>query len=73
MFHDCRGREILIGNTVVYPGRRGSGLWLNEGTVVDILPALSQIAVQRVERSVGETKLGRTVYVSDLSRVAVVA
>ena len=32
---DFRGTEINIGDTIVYPGRSGSSLWMNEGVVID--------------------------------------
>ena len=31
---DFLGREIVAGNTVVYPVRRGSSLWMNRMTVL---------------------------------------
>lgn len=32
------GRTVTIGDRIVYPGRRSSSLFINEGTVVDIVP-----------------------------------
>jgi hypothetical protein len=30
---DFLGREIHVGDTIIYPGRRGSNMWLNRATV----------------------------------------
>ena len=35
MLSDFRGTLISIGDTVVYPRRRGSAMWMVEGTVED--------------------------------------
>lgn len=34
--NDFLGRQVAIGGTVVYPTRRGSGMWLCQGKVKDI-------------------------------------
>lgn len=36
---DFLGREIHVGDTIVYPGRRGSSLWMNKAIVKDLYPA----------------------------------
>lgn len=33
---DWRGTPIVVGSTVVYPGRGGSAMWLNEATVLEV-------------------------------------
>jgi hypothetical protein len=33
---DWRGNPINVGDTVVYPGRQSSLVWMNEGIVVEI-------------------------------------
>lgn len=33
-YKDTIGREIEVGDRIVYPGRQGGGLWMNEGVVV---------------------------------------
>lgn len=33
MLKDFLGREIQLGDMVVYPGRQSSSLWMNAGTV----------------------------------------
>lgn len=35
-FIDWRGQEISVGDTIVYPGRASSSLWMNEATVLEI-------------------------------------
>lgn len=34
---DFLGRNINIGDQIVYPGRYGSSMWMRFGTVVDIV------------------------------------
>lgn len=34
--HDFKNKEIKVGDTIIYPGRCGSGLWLNEAVVEGI-------------------------------------
>lgn len=33
---DFRGREIKVGDTIVYPGRQSSSLWMTEGEVTGV-------------------------------------
>jgi hypothetical protein len=33
---DGRGKTLVVGDRVVYPGRSGSSLWMNEGVVADL-------------------------------------
>ena len=33
---DYLGKEIKPGQTIVYPGRKGSALWIAKGTVRDV-------------------------------------
>lgn len=35
---DWRGTPIEVGSTIVYPGRHGSWIWMNEGEVISIAP-----------------------------------
>jgi hypothetical protein len=37
---DFLGNEIKPGETIVYPGRVGSSLWMNKGVVVDVTLAI---------------------------------
>jgi hypothetical protein len=65
---DCRGVTINAGDTIVYPGRRGSNLWLSSGVVqtsgVDI-PFGKSIMVRRSDTN-------RLVEIFETGRVAVV-
>jgi hypothetical protein len=65
---DCRGVAIEPGMTVVYPGRRGSSLWLSAGIVQPPKFGAIQksINVRRVDT-------GRMVEIFNTQRVAVVA
>ncbi len=62
MVTDFMGREIRPGNTVIYPARRGSSMWLNE------------LRVQQAEagKVSGFNKDGRRVTVTNLKNVVVV-
>lgn len=64
---DCRGVTINIGDTIVYPGRKGSSLWLSEGVVQ--IPTYENQHSLTVKRS----QSGRTVEIFETGRVAVVA
>lgn len=46
---DWRGVPIRVGSRVVYPGRHGSSLWMNEGEVVGI--AAGELRVKRIQVS----------------------
>jgi hypothetical protein len=35
-YEDFRGTEIKVGSGVVYAQRKGSSLWMEEGTVVEL-------------------------------------
>jgi hypothetical protein len=64
---DCRGVRIHVGDTIVYPGRRGSSLWLSEGVV--------QPPVYENQHSliVARKANGKIVEIFETGRVAVVA
>ncbi len=65
--NDCRGVRIHVGDTIVYPGRRGSNLWLSSGVVVPpVYESQQSIHVRRNDT-------GRIVEVMNTQRVAVVA
>jgi len=34
---DCFGKELNIGDSVAYPGRSGSCMWMNSGEIKEIL------------------------------------
>lgn len=42
---DFLGQLIEVGKTVVYPGRQGSRMWMNQAQVVELKP--NGIKVQR--------------------------
>ncbi len=75
---DWRGQVLGVGDTVVYPGRRGSSIWINEGTVTEIIdqpggrgPA---IRVRTTGRSTaGGERTIRVVTLTALTSVTVVA
>ena len=48
MLLDARGKEILPGQTIVYPGRQGSSLWLNFATVQDVGRKVGNFLFERV-------------------------
>ena len=60
---DFMGREIMAGNIIVYPVRRGSAMWMNK------------LNVQHVEddKIVGYNNLGRRITITNLQNVVVVA
>lgn len=60
---DFLGQDINSGDTVVYPGRQGSNMWMNSATVLDLLD--NSIRVQR-------TKDGAVRVLNRLDRVVVV-
>jgi hypothetical protein len=63
---DCRGIVINVGDTIVYPGRRGSSLWLSSGIVQPPkFGALQQSLTVKKDN-------GRLVEVFETWRVAVV-
>lgn len=77
---DMRGIQIKVGDPIVYPGRRGSAMWLNTGTVEAIIEGETSwcgrprkpgsLKVRRMPLDKYET--ARIVNVRGTSRVAVV-
>lgn len=59
---DFLGREIKVGDTVVYPVRRGSRLWMNRMTVV----------TTDADRLAGVNPEGRRVALGRIANVTVV-
>lgn len=39
MFRDFLNRELRVGDTIVYPGRHGSSLWMNAATILELVEA----------------------------------
>ncbi len=65
--NDCRGIRIRVGDTIVYPGRRGGSMWLTAGVV--------QPPSHNTQRSlwIKRCDTGRDVEILNTQRVAVVA
>ena len=63
---DCRGIKINVGDIIVYPGRRGSNMWLNTGVVQP--PRFGDLQQSLSVRRTG----GKMVEIFETSRVAVV-
>lgn len=62
MVTDFAGNEIKAGQTVVYPVRRGSQMWLSEITVNKV----------EAENILGVNKEGRRVTVKNLKNVVII-
>lgn len=60
---DFRGRDIHVGDRIVYPNRHGSTLWMNEAEVDDIYS--TSIIARRIDT-------GRIVEIFNPDRVVVV-
>lgn len=61
---DFLGRNINVGDTIVYPGRKGSALWLASGKAVETSDFGNHLHI--------DTPNGKRVKLSHLDRVAVV-
>lgn len=57
---DWRGRQIMVGSTVVYPGRSGSSLWMNEGVIEELSFSMSGDIKDVKVRKLRERRYGRT-------------
>lgn len=64
---DCRGITINVGDTIVYPGRKGSSMWLSQAVVVAPTYGSNQqsLSARRVDTS-------RLVEIFETNRCAVV-
>lgn len=67
--NDCRGNRIKLGDTIVYPVRRGSQMVLKEAVVCEV-PGKGCIVKQGV---VGLNQRGRRVIIQKSDRCAIVA
>lgn len=67
---DYLGKEITVGQQIVYPGRRGSSLWMNRACVTGFTEQHGWAG----PRSVIDVQLpnGRRTQITDASRVVVV-
>lgn len=68
---DFRGKEITVGSTVVYPGRRGSSMWLNQGRVTAIREFPHQLVIERQPNGVWEKSRIVTITAACFGRLAV--
>lgn len=62
MYIDFRGNTINEGDTVIYPVRKGSGMWLNSGVVKELHPNGLKV-VNEADRIVTLTCLDRVVVI----------
>jgi len=70
---DFLGNEIEVGDTIVYPGRASSSLWMNKATVLEVIdPGGLKVEVE-VSNYKGEVVGVRKSSVSAVHRVTVVA
>jgi len=65
MVTDYAGHEIKAGQTVVYPVRRGSSMWLSEIKVTQVIPGLAPTIT-------GFNSTGRRVTVQNLGNVVII-
>lgn len=61
---DFLGRRIKVGDTLVYPVRRKSAMWLSSIVVTDLAVAFSTVyGTNRKGRRIKLSKLNRTVII----------
>ena len=46
---DFLGQEINVNNTIVYPGRQGSKLWVNRAVVLEVNALTNSVKIQRTD------------------------
>lgn len=62
---DFLGQPIASGNTVVYPGRQGSRMWMNRALVIEVLD--NAVKVQRDDGGIRVLKcLNRVVVINQI-------
>jgi hypothetical protein len=71
---DFLGREIKVGDTIVYPGRRGSSMWLNRAVVKTTQEGYSKYAYGPQSGLITAEREGnsRPVQITNPDRVVVV-
>lgn len=63
--YDYLGQAINVGNTIVYPGRQGSRMWMNNALVIELRP--NGVKVQRPDGGIRTlTCLDRVVVVHQI-------
>ena len=62
---DFLNQTVNVGDTIVYPGRRGPSLWMNRANVIDI--RANSIRVRRVDDNAIKTikRVDRIVVVTE--------
>lgn len=65
---DFLGNEVKVGSEIVYPGRKGSNLWMNYG-IVNRVTDTGKVRVQRVASAFGREQ---AVWIESTKRVVVV-
>jgi hypothetical protein len=73
MLKDFLGRAFVAGQTIVYPGRHSSSLWMNKAQVIAVNPGGKNDLVvrpDRAKRNVRLTELNRVVIVPDVKAIA---
>lgn len=69
--NDFRGKALNVGDTIAYPGRSGSNLWMNEGEIIAIRFKIDQWGRSLPTLSV-RIPSGRIVDVHCIDRVALI-
>jgi len=59
---DALDNEIYVGDTVVYPGRSGSSMWINKSIVLEVNENTLKV----------ETKSGRKATITRIDRVVII-
>jgi hypothetical protein len=62
---DFLGREIVAGNTIVYPSRRGSSMWMQKLVVTQVRPGAKP-------ELTGFNETGRRITIHNVANVTVV-
>jgi len=75
---DALGKEINVGDTVAYPGRRGSSCWINIGVVTKFCEVdhpyrsdekITELKIKKMAKEWGSGKSNQIVTVSQTDRI----
>lgn len=72
MIVDFLGKEIRVGDLVVWPGRKGSSLWMNSGKVIALETVEDNWTGEESIKLTALNKNDRPVILTELNRVVVV-
>ena len=73
MLKDFRGHQIEVGSNIVWPGRRGSSLWVTGGNVVKIETNRVTVVVTNVQDPMWDRhRLGTQVTLTRVDNIVVV-